>query len=67
MKNGLALTITAFAAIVLGWSMSAFAQPDGRHGMGPGMMGGYGPGYGMGPGMMDGYGPGYGMGPGMGG
>jgi Spy/CpxP family protein refolding chaperone len=31
-------------------------------GMGPGMMGGYGPGYG---GMMGGYGPGYGMGPGM--
>ena len=67
MKNGLALTITAFAAIVLGLSMSAFAQPDGRYGMGRGMMGGYGPGYGMGPGMMDGYGPGYGMGPGMGG
>ena len=35
------------------------------YGMGPGMMGGYGPGYGMGPGMMGGYGPGYGMGPGM--
>ena len=45
-------------------------------GMGPGMMGGYGPGgpgYGMGPGMMGGYGPGgqggygpgYGTGPGM--
>ena len=37
--------------------------------MGPGMMGGYGPGggYGMGPGMMGGYGRGYGygMGPGM--
>ena len=35
--------------------------------MGPGMMGGYGPGpgYGMGPGMMGGYGAGYGMGPGM--
>jgi len=39
----------------------------GYYGMGPGMMGGYGPGYGygMGPGMMGGYGPGYGMGPGM--
>jgi len=39
-----------------------WAQP---YGMGPGMMGGYGPGgYGMGPGMMGGPG-GYGMGPGM--
>lgn len=36
-----------------------------QNSMGPGMMGGYGPGYGMGPGMMGGYGPGYGMGPGM--
>jgi Spy/CpxP family protein refolding chaperone len=34
-------------------------------GYGMGMMGGYGPGYGMGPGMMGGYGPGYGMGHGM--
>lgn len=34
-------------------------------GYGPGMMGGYGPGYGMGSGMMGGYGPGSGMGPGM--
>ncbi|HEY6094859.1 MAG TPA: Spy/CpxP family protein refolding chaperone [Gallionellaceae bacterium] len=42
----------------------AFADPDsGWGGRGPGMMGGYGPGYGMGPGMMGGYG--YGMGPGM--
>ena len=41
---------------------SVLAQP---YGMGPGMMGGYGPGgYGMGPGMMGGPG-GYGMGPGM--
>ena len=43
----------------------------GGYGPGYGMMGGgygpgYGPGYGMGPGMMGGYGPGYGMmGPGM--
>lgn len=34
-----------------------------RWGMGPGMMGGYGPGYGMGPGMTGG--PGFGMGPGI--
>lgn len=47
---------------------SVHAQPY----YGPGMMGGYGPGYGMmgggyGPGYMmgGGYGPGYGMGPGM--
>lgn len=39
--------------------------PDWQSNMGPGMMGGYGPGYGMGPGMMGGYGPGYGMGSGM--
>lgn len=64
---------------------TAFAQQPQQsgggpgYGMGPGMMGGYGPGaggrggygpgYGMGPGMMGGggggYGPGYGMGPGM--
>jgi len=50
----------AAAAAIAG---TAFAQTPGP--MGPGMMGGYGPGYGMGPGMMGGYGPGYGMGPGM--
>lgn len=33
--------------------------------MGPGMTGGWGPGQGMGPGMMGGWGPGQGMGPGM--
>ena len=49
--------IAAAAAAV--FTTTAWAQ------MGPGMMGGYGPGYGMGPGMMGGYGPGYGMGPGM--
>lgn len=57
----------------------AWAQPQPGSpgaGMGPGMMGGYGPGgpggrggygpgYGMGPGTMGESGPGYGMGPGM--
>jgi Spy/CpxP family protein refolding chaperone len=55
--------IAAAAALFL--ATSAWSQP---YGMGPGMMGGYGPGFGMGPGMMEGYGgygPGYGMGPGM--
>ena len=59
--------IAAAASMLL--AASAWSQP---YGMGPGMMGGYGPGgygpggYGMGPGMMGGYGPGgYGMGPGM--
>jgi Spy/CpxP family protein refolding chaperone len=53
-------------AITLGGAQSLLADPQhGPQGMGPGMMGGYGPGYGMGPGMMGGYGPGYGMGPGM--
>ena len=50
--------LIAAAASVL-FAASAWSQP---YGMGPGMMGGYGPGaYGMGPGMMGGYG----MGPGM--
>lgn len=60
-------------ATVLG---TAYAQPGpggcpGMMGMGPGMMGGMGPGYGagpdwgMGPGMMGPMGPGYGAGPGM--
>lgn len=43
-----------------GWGMG----PGMMGGYGPGTGGGYGPGYGMGPGMMGGYG-GYGMGPGM--
>jgi Spy/CpxP family protein refolding chaperone len=54
--------IAAAAAVLLGTAGAALTQP---YGYGPGMMGGYGPGYGMGPGMMGGYGPGYGMGPGM--
>ena len=61
MKRTLART--CIAALALGAGV-ACAQP-GAGQMGPGMMGGYGPGYGMGPGMMGGYGPGYGMGPGM--
>lgn len=69
MKRKL-LAVTA--AALLGTAAAAFSQPYGMGpgggygpgGMGPGMMGGYGPGYGMGPGMMGGYGPG-GMGPGM--
>lgn len=50
---------------------AAGTTPPAGYRMGPGMMGGYGPGYGpgygyrMGPGMMGGYGRGYGMGPGM--
>jgi Spy/CpxP family protein refolding chaperone len=66
--------ITAAIAAIL--ATAAWAQTDpgygpaygpGAYGMGPEMMGGFGPGrgYGMGPGMMGGYGPGYGMGPGM--
>ena len=57
-------TLIAAAAVAALFSATAWAQ------MGPGMMGGagpgggYGPGYGMGPGMMGGYGPGM-MGPGM--
>ncbi len=62
LKQAAALAATTALASGL-----AAAQPAG--GMGPGMMGGYGPGgYGMGPGMMGGYGfgpGGYGMGPGM--
>jgi Spy/CpxP family protein refolding chaperone len=55
--------LAASAAILLGTTTAAYAQPYG--GMGPGMMGGYGPGYGQGQGYGPGYGPGYGMGPGM--
>ena len=68
--------IAAAAVAVLAVAATAWSQPYGMgpgmmggngpgYGMGPGMMGGYGPGYGIGPGMMGGYGPGYGMGPGM--
>jgi Spy/CpxP family protein refolding chaperone len=71
--------LAASAAILLGAATAACSQPYG--GMGPGMMGGYGPGggpgypgqdqgQGYGPGYGrggygPGYGPGYGMGPGM--
>jgi len=69
--------IAASAAALIGLSTIACSQPYG--GMGPGMMGGYGPGpnqeQGRGPGYgpggygpgygPGGYGPGYGMGPGM--
>lgn len=57
------LTVSSFGAV----SNATAAQMDSdcRNGMGPGMMGGYGPGSGMNPEMMGGYGPGYGMGSGM--
>ena len=59
--------LAASAAVLLGTATAACSQPYG--GMGPGMMGGYGPGggpgYGQGQGYSPGYGPGYGMGPGM--
>ena len=68
MKNNLRILCIIVAASLFGAiaNLSA-AEPasDWQNGMGPGMMGGYGPGNGMGPGMMGGYGPGYGMGPGM--
>jgi hypothetical protein len=73
------LFAATLAVTVAGLAGPIQAQP---YGYGPGMMGGYGPGYGMmgggygpgwmmgrgyGPGMMGGYGPGYGMmGPGYG-
>lgn len=61
--------LAASAAALMVTATAACSQPYG--GMGPGMMGGYGPGgnpnneqsRGYGPG--NGYGPGYGMGPGM--
>lgn len=72
MKNNLRVFCIVMAASLFGAmaNLSA-AEPasDWQNDMGPGMMGGYGPGYGMGPGMpggmMGGYGPGYGMGSGM--
>lgn len=67
MKNHLRIFSVVLAALLFG-GMANFAVADSDSawgGRGPGMMGGYGPGYGMGPGMMGGYGPGYGMGPGM--
>ena len=68
MKNYLRILGIVMAASFFGAvsSVSAAEPASGwQNNMGPGMMGGYGPGYGMGPGMMGGYGPGYGMGPGM--
>jgi len=68
MKNQIRILSIVLAASLFGAiaNLSA-AEPesDWQSNMGPGMMGGYGPGYGMGPGMMGGYGPGYGMGHGM--
>lgn len=62
MKRSI-LTILAASLVA---SVSAWAQPAGGYGMGPGMMGGYGHGmmgggYGSGPGMMGGPGYGHGM------
>ena len=79
MKSNLRISSIVLAASLFGFiaDLSAAEPPAGwQNNMGPGMMGGYGPGYGMGPGMMGGYGPGYGgmmggyghgygMGPGM--
>jgi len=79
MKNTIAIFSIVLAATLFGVAANlSAAEPssDWQNNMGPGMMGGYGPGYGMGPGMMGGYGPGYGgmmggygpgygMGPGM--
>jgi Spy/CpxP family protein refolding chaperone len=70
MKNltrifSIVIAVSLFGAMA---DLSAAEPPlDWQGNMGPGMMGGYGPGSGsgMGPGMMGGYGPGYGMGPGM--
>lgn len=61
MKRAL---IAAAAGLLLSISTSACSQP---YGMSPGMMGPgmMGDGWGMGPGMMGGYGPGGGCGPGM--
>lgn len=69
MKNHIRIFCIVIAASLFGGFANLSAAETGsdwQSGMGPGMMGGYGPGYGMGPGMMGGgYGPGYGMGPGM--
>ena len=73
MKRITKIAIGLGTALALGFGAATVsAQPFG-YGMGPGMMGGYGPGYGghMGSysmgwgGHMGGYGPGNGMGPGM--
>jgi Spy/CpxP family protein refolding chaperone len=67
MKNYLRIFCIVAAASSFGAmaNFSAAEPASDWQSMGPGMMGGYGPGYGMGPGTMGGYGPGYGMGPGM--
>lgn len=68
MKNHTRIISVVLVASMIGVmaNLSAAEPPSGwQNGMGPGMMGGYGPRYGMGPGMMGGYGPGYAMGPGM--
>ena len=44
--------------LIVATAIAAFFSTVASAQMGPGMMGGYGPGYGMGPGMMGGYGPG---------
>ena len=65
MKNYFQIISIVMAALLFGVvsNLSAAEPPsDWQNYMGPGMMGGYGPGYG---GMMGGYGSGYGMGPGM--
>jgi len=63
MKNYTRIIGVVLAASLLGLAANlSAAEPssDWQNNYGPGMMGGYGPGYGMGPGMMGGYGPGYG-------
>jgi len=55
MKNMLRIFCIVMAASFFGATANlsvAEPQSDWQSGMGPGMMGGYGPGYGMGPGMM---------------
>lgn len=61
MKNYMRIFSVVMATLMLGVFANVAAADSDWRGMGPGMMGGYGPGYGMGPGMMGGYG----MGPGM--
>ena len=68
MKNHLRKICIVLAASLFGViaNLAAAEQPsDWQGGMGPGMTGGYGPGYGMGQSMMGGYGHGCDMGPGM--
>lgn len=54
-----------YGLLVAGLGLAVAGSVQAQPYYGPGMMGGYGPGWGMGPGMMRGYGPGYMMGPGM--